>query len=114
MRCGRELKNGSTFCQSCQEVMESCPVPQGTPIQLPSREVKSTGKKKNTRKHRELSPEEQVSRLRATCRWLLLALIVAVLAFAFTAGLLLHVLEQTPGESTEKGRNYTTVHRTGR
>ncbi len=118
MRCGRELKNGSTFCEDCQAVMDACPVPSGTPVQLPHREAPVTGKKRSARKRREIPPEEQIARLRSSCRWLGIALVVALLAFAFTAGILLQVLNQKPEGKTEekadKGRNYTTVHRTGR
>ena len=66
MRCGRELKEGQVFCKSCRELMDRYPVP----------------------------PEEQIVRLRSTVRWLYLLLVVEVLAFAFTAAILLYRLNQ--------------------
>ena len=114
MRCGRELKSGSTFCEDCQAIMEACPVPSGTPIQLPHREAPVTGKKRSARKRREISPEEQIARLRSSCRWLTLTLVVALLAFAFTAVILLQVLNKEPEPKADLGRNYTTVQRATR
>ena len=89
--------------------MDACPVPAGTPIQLPHREAPVTGKKRSARKRRELSPEEQVARLRKSCRWLAAALIVVLLAFAFTAAILLRMMDKEPEPKADIGRNYTTV-----
>lgn len=106
MRCGRELKEDTQiFCPSCQERMNSCPVPPGTPIQLPNRQAADPPKKRNARKRKEQKPEEQIARLRHTNRWLTLALIVTVLAFAFTAIILIRTLEEP---EVPLGRNFGT------
>ena len=93
MRCGRELKEGQVFCKSCRELMDRYPVPPGTAIHIPQRKPPAPAKKKPA-KRRELKPEEQIVRLRSTVRWLYLLLVVEVLAFAFTAAILLYRLNQ--------------------
>ena len=94
--------------------MAAHPVPPGTPIQLPTREKVQAVKKKPGRKRRELPPEEQIAQLRTSNRWLSILLIVALLAFAFTAALLLRTLDEPPMETASKGQNYTIVHPNGR
>ena len=94
MRCGRELKEGQAFCNSCQELMERYPVAPGIAIHIPKRTPPSPVKKKVAHKRRDLKPEEQIARLRSTVRWLYLLLVVAVLAFSFIAAILLYTLNQ--------------------
>ena len=104
MRCGIELKEeNQVFCPSCQDDMRACPVPPGTPIQLPTRKVVEPSKKRHTRKKKEQKPEEQIARLRHANRWLTFALIVTVLAFALTAAVLIHTLEEP---EVPLGRNF--------
>ena len=107
MRCGRELKDDKqVFCPDCQAAMESCPVPVGTPIHLPARAPIVAAKRKTWGRKKELKPEEQIAKLRASNRWLAFALIVTVLAFALTALLLIHTLDKP---ELPLGRNYTTT-----
>ena len=109
MRCGRELKDAETtqvFCPDCQELMAGCPILPGTPIQLPNRQMVEPPKKRHSHKKKEQKPEEQISRLRSANRWLTFALIVTVLAFAFTAILLIHTLDEP---EVPLGRNFGTV-----
>lgn len=93
MKCGRELKEKQVFCDSCLADMEKYPVKPGTPIYLPVRTVEPAAKKHPARKKQALKPEEQISRLRISVRLLLLALIVALLAFSLTSLLALHLME---------------------
>ena len=110
MRCGRELKDEKqVFCPACQEVMDTCPIPPGVPINLPHRPGPAPAKKKSLRRKKEMKPEDQIARLRFTNRWLALALVVTVLAFTFSAILLIHTLYEP---ETPIGRNYTTVGQT--
>ena len=72
--------------------MEAYPVKPGTPIQLPPRtEAPATPPKHPRRRIRK--PEEQIARLRSTVRWLALALIVTLLAFAATALMMIWLLD---------------------
>ena len=106
MRCGRELKDEHhVFCPVCREVMDACPIPPGVPINLPHRSEEAP-QKKNARRRKDLKPEEQIAKLRASNRWLATALIITVLAFAFTAIVLIHTLDEPEAPI---GRNYSTV-----
>ena len=106
MKCGVDVPEGQVFCDHCLSVMEEYPVKPGAHVHLPKRafaveEVKKPGKKKRT-----LSPEEQLSALRA--KVLRLRLIAAVLFFllcivsSFLA-LKIHADYAAP----KAGRNYT-------
>jgi len=109
IRCGRQLKeevSGQVFCPACQEIMAGCPVPPGTPIQLPNRQVTEPPKKRHSYKKKEQKPEEQIARLRQANHWLIFALIVTVLAFAFTAILLIHTLNEP---EVPLGRNFGAI-----
>ena len=107
MRCGRDLKEeGRVFCPACRDYMNTCPVPPGTPIQLPQHTEAAANRNKPVKKKREIKPEEQVAKLRFSNRWLTFALVVTVLAFALTALVLLHAMENP---ELPIGRNYSTV-----
>ena len=86
------MKEGQAFCEDCRTFMDRNPVPPGTAIHIPQRKPLAAPRKKASRKRRELKPEEQVLQLRSTIRWLYLLLVVTVLAFAFTAAILLYSL----------------------
>ncbi len=92
MKCGRELKKNQVFCSECLAVMEDYPVKPGTPIllpaQLPAPQAPARAPKRKPRK-----PEEQISRLRSTVRWLSLALIVTLLAFTAVAFMMFWLLD---------------------
>ena len=110
MRCGRDLKEeGRVFCPPCREYMDTCPVPPGTPVQLPQHTEAAAHKNKPSKKKKEVKPEEQVAKLRFSNRWLTFALVVTVLAFAITALVLLHILDEP---ETPIGQNYSTVSQT--
>lgn len=108
MRCGKELKDSHTFCPDCRESMKDYPIPAGTPVQLLQR-TPAAGQKKKAGPRRERKPEEQIQRLRAAVRWLTLALVAAILAFAFTAMILLHQQEEPESPETPRGQNYSTL-----
>lgn len=110
MRCGRDLKEeGRVFCPACREYMDTCPVAPGTPIQLPHLPEAPAARKRAVKKKKEVKPEEQIAKLRFSNRWLTFALIVTVLAFAVTALVLLHTLDEP---EIPLGRNYSTVGQT--
>lgn len=105
MKCGRELKDQKVFCSRCLSEMARYPVKPNTVVQLPSRHTEPVVKKQPRKQ--EDKPEEQVKKLRSTVRWLGILLIVCLLAFAFTANVLLYFLNQTD-DGPEIGKNYTT------
>lgn len=59
LKCGKDTKSDQLFCSACLESMEKYPVKPGTHITLPNRSGQASVKK-NTRRHRAVSPEEQV------------------------------------------------------
>ena len=90
-------------------VKEACPHTEftpGTPIQLPNRQVTEPPKKRHSYKKKEQKPEEQIARLRQANHWLIFALIVTVLVFAFTAILLIHTLNEP---EVPLGRNFGAI-----
>lgn len=108
MRCGREIKeeDSNVFCPACRTEMDGNPVPPGTPIHLPSRQKEDPVKKRHFYRKKEQKPEDQIARLRHANRWLAFALIITVLAFAFTAFLLIYTLNEP---DVPLGRNFGVV-----
>ncbi len=106
MRCGKEIKDGHIFCSACQDIMKAHPIPAGTPVQLPQRTASGSPKRRSS--SRERKPEEQIHRLRSAVRWLTLGLVVATLAFAFTAVILLRQIDEDAPQEPPKGQNYST------
>ncbi len=104
LKCGREILDGSVFCSGCLEDMKNYPVKPGTPIQLPVHTPAPPVKKKAVRS----KPEEVARHLRSANRWLTVALVAAVAAFALTAVMLLHTLDQLR-DSAKIGQNYQVV-----
>ena len=97
MKCHRELKGDHVFCDSCLAEMERYPVKPTVVVQLPVR-PQHTPPKKRARKRRTIKPEEQIRRLKKALLWAYLVLAVALLAFGFTAYMLLQILDQQQAE----------------
>ena len=106
MKCGRELKDQQVFCDECLKDMERYPVKPGTPIQLPQRPAEPAARKRSG-KRKNLKPEEQLPRLQSSIRWLTLALVVALIGFILSAGLVLLLLEERDNQ-VPIGQNYRT------
>ena len=110
MKCGRETKDGQTFCSVCLTDMEKYPVKAGTPIQLPYRQDVPIPKKRTVTKKRKVKPEEQVRQLRFKLRWVSLALVITILAFVLSVVGLLHLLdERDQYQRSRIGQNYTVT-----
>ena len=107
LKCGTDTKNDGVFCEDCLAVMKRFPVKPGSPIQLYAR-PESAQKKAPSRK-KQLSPEEQVMRLRQFVRVLSIGLTATLLALGLTASILLHTLQQEAGTQEHGGKNYTTI-----
>ena len=105
MRCGVETSGRQVFCNDCLSVMEQYPINPGTPIHLPKRE-EIPEPRRNVRKKRELTAEEQLNRLHRLMQ-LLAAGLAAALILAGIFGALLFV-ELTADEPQHPGaRNYS-------
>lgn len=109
MKCGRDIALGQVFCKECLGVMESHPIPPGTPVQLPVHKPESAPKRQSSRKNRK--PEEQIIRLRRCVRGLLIALLAVVLSSAIAISLLLHLVLQDR-DTPLPGQNFSTVEKT--
>ena len=99
IKCGRELSDGQVFCCNCQETMDLYPVKPGTPVQLPAHPASPESKPKAVRARKVLPPEVRIRKLHTAVRLLALALTAVLLAFAVTALLALHLLDQRDQQS---------------
>ena len=105
MKCGRDIAPGQTFCQKCLEEMERYPVKPGTPLIIPSRRQDSARRAAPRRKN--LSPEEQVKRLRKANRILSLLLALSLMIAVFLGYIaVLHMMEE---ERFLPGQNYSSI-----
>ncbi len=111
IKCGTELKDSGVFCPKCLEEMSLCPVKPNTPVQLPSRPAAAPAKKKNRRERFE-KPEDQIRHLKSKLRWLAMTLVVALIAFGLTAGMLLQLLHRQSEPDSDIGQNYGTMDST--
>lgn len=107
LRCGKNTDEKQTFCSECLALMEKHPVKPGIAIHLPHRDSTPQEKKPVVR-HREPTVAEQVEHLRKTVRWLLGMIAVLSVLLLLTAGMLLHIMGNTP-VSKDIGKNYTTT-----
>lgn len=106
MKCGRELEQPGAFCPDCLHIMQQYPVKQGTPVQLPRREISAAAVKASRR--RVITPEEQVVRQRTVIhrqRMLLLTVLLLLGIFVY----LYFTQEPILPQEVEKpaGQNYT-------
>lgn len=104
LKCGRETNEKQVFCDSCQAVMDSCPVKPGTPAVIPERPKKRPSV--NTVKKEK--PEEQVLKLQKLVQllcWLCLGL---VLALSISVGLIVWHFSATEHGGLSIGQNYST------
>lgn len=105
MRCGRPAEENQVFCPACLKDTEKHPVKPGTSVYIPPRTSDQA-----VRKSRPMppTPEEQLGQLRKTIRVLVLVLLAVLIAFAISAGLLIHTLGQSE-ETVPLGQNFGTV-----
>ena len=107
MKCGRKIEDQKVFCPDCLTEMEKFPVKPDTVVHIPVRPVAPPAKKKS-RRTRDQKPEEQIRRMRLAIRCLGVALLVCIVAFAITAGMLVKLVNDGSTGSTI-GQNYSTV-----
>lgn len=107
IRCGRETQNNQVFCGDCLQIMDRDPVKPGTAVLLPSRPAPTLAKKQ-VRRRKALTPEEQVLQLRKTVKRL--SVTIAVLLLVFTAAIAILTNSLLDKEASQNiGRNYSTV-----
>lgn len=109
VKCGKQTEGEQVFCSRCLESMEKYPVKPDVHIQLPTR-PSTVAQKKQSRKQRALSPEEQVVRLRRKLRWSRFCGVVLLLALVLAAGKIYEDTKKT--EDQETGKNYTYTEAT--
>ena len=108
MKCGREIGEGQAFCEECLEIMEQYPVRLGTYVRIPPR--KDYEDARQTRRKKELTPEEYLIQLQNKVRWLSIA-VVALLATSVLLGLfvLQDFLAPEEEQTSPMTRNYTVT-----
>lgn len=111
MRCGKETEEKNVFCSECLEDMAKYPVKPGTLIHIPSRPESDS--RKNTRKRRELSAEEQLDNAKNAVQ-ILLVTVLGLFGMVVVLGLLLLLMLGQPSPQPEEtqppmGRNYTII-----
>ena len=107
MRCGVNTEEKEVFCSDCMASMEKYPVRPGTPVHIPMRSVVPDAKKV-PKKKRDLTPEEQISRLRNMVRMLTAGLMATLVIIMLLSGILLvSSLQNKP--QTPSPRNYTAT-----
>ena len=107
IKCGRELDCEGVFCTECLADMERHPVKPGTVVLLPPRRPEQPVKKQ-PRKRRTLTPEEQVKRLKRRNRILTVILVLMLVI----AGFFGYVAREAIGRlDIQKfwGQNYSSI-----
>ena len=107
IRCGVKTGEKEVFCSQCLASMEQYPVKPGTPVHIPLRVVMPDAKKP-LKKKRDLTPEEQISRLRLLVRRLSAALIAALTVIMLLCGILIASSMQDKPQNSST-RNYTAT-----
>ena len=105
MKCGREIADG-VFCGECLAEMDRYPIKPGTVVTLPVRKV--VPKKVHSRRKTQLTPEEQLKRLRRLAlRMLVVIVILTVLLMVTGYFAVIHLMESEVGFLP--GQNYSAI-----
>ena len=110
MKCGRELDGDHAFCPKCRQWMDLNPVKPEVVINLPKRQ--DPGQKKPLPRKRELTPEEQVHRLKRINIWLIIGLCLMSMAVTVLTLLSADLLKQLDVQRF-LGQNYSSVETIG-
>ncbi|MBR4864116.1 MAG: hypothetical protein IKU07_06020 [Oscillospiraceae bacterium] len=105
LKCGRELSEGQSFCDSCRQDMAQYPIKQDAPVHIIPRPVEPVEKKPS----RKEKPSEQAlhDHLRSAIRWLVVAVGILTMVACLLAALLLNGMNEPP--EPDIGRNYTVI-----
>lgn len=110
MKCGTEIKGSGVFCEDCLATMAKYPVKPNITVQFPIRPATPSVRKK-AKRQRNIKPEDQIRHLKKVCNWLCVLLIAALLAFAASSLMVMHLLSDEGG--FDIGQNYETIDSTG-
>ena len=105
LKCGKEIGESLTFCESCLDSMSQYPVKPGTVIHLPRTQPEAPAKKSASRR-RTPTLEEQLSHLKKLLHWLVALLCIMSVLLGIAIGMLLHS-DDAPMPEKVVGRNYT-------
>ena len=106
IKCGRDTRDGETFCDTCLAEMQKYPVKPGVVVLLPKREAQPV--KTPRRRHSTIAPEEQLKKLKKRLLALYIALTVSLAAIAGLVWLTLHNYSETEDEKLLPGQNYSS------
>lgn len=90
IRCSKETEENQVFCNECLKDMERHPVKPGTPIQLPNRENRNTGKRASFRLAAS-KWEDKIFRLKYLIFWLVMIILLLIAALVFCLCVMLHI-----------------------
>lgn len=83
LKCGKEVKDGHSFCEKCLEGMKEYPVKPGTPIQLPNRKLQAAARRNPSRRRMQPKDKELITKLYRRNQLLVLLLLLTVLLLSF-------------------------------
>lgn len=110
MKCGREIKEGASFCDSCLEEMKEYPVRPETVVQLPNHSQYTSSRRSIIRRKPQISEQEQIRRLKIRLKrlWTAFGIVLALLIMlcCLSANFLFRSRKPLPGQ------NYSTVPKT--
>lgn len=106
MKCGREIGEEQVFCPDCLAVMERYPVKASATVVLPVRREPAAVKRVLPR-HKTLTPEEQLRKLRRNLRVAVIGWCIAFLLFC--AALYPAALYLMGQDNFGLGQNYSVI-----
>ena len=108
MKCGRDVSFGQVFCDKCLEEMEKYPVKPGTVVRLPRRVEESVFRKPHPRRRPQLTPDEQIKKLKLLLRRLIVTVMILLMLLGVTGYFaVVHLLESEIVRLP--GQNYSSV-----
>ena len=105
LKCGRDLTEGQSFCDSCRQDMAQYPIKPDTPVHIIPRPVEPV-EKKSARKEKP-SDKQLHTHLHSAIRWLVVAVGILTIITCLLAALLLN--RMTEPKEPDIGRNYTVI-----
>ncbi|MBR2048702.1 MAG: hypothetical protein IJ960_08920 [Oscillospiraceae bacterium] len=106
LKCGRETRDHEVFCPECQAVMAS-----QKPLKADQRVIIHQRPKKAEPPHptvKKRTPEEQIARLQAVIRVLLILTLTLFLTTAASVGFIIHHQRTANHGGFTIGQNYST------
>ncbi len=105
LKCGKEIPDSQVFCNDCLADMEAHPVRSDIPVQLPVR----SPIRRQAPQRKETPPEEEISFLKKSIRWIMLLVTVLALALCLSITSLMYLRNILSPEQGDIGQNYKTA-----